>query len=171
MRKCSVWGGCRGEERLPGWSWSGSRDLGSPCLGTTGQVWTYGSLSQSCQPPHVPSGQKWLTALLTPRSASAPMTALAQLCAASHLQGNQGVADYLYPPVPPWSPDLVALDGAGGSEEYRGRDAGWCGPCPGPLRCIHRGRDPKTLAPLPTAGLLWTVVVNQMLFMCPHSCG
>ena len=58
------------------------------------------------------------------------MMALAQLYAASHLQGNQGVADCLYPPVLPWSPDLLALDGGGGSEEYGGRGAGWCGPCP-----------------------------------------
>ena len=48
-------------------------------------------------PTRVPLGQKWLSALLTPISASAPMTAVAQLCAASHLQGNQGVADCLYP--------------------------------------------------------------------------
>lgn len=81
-------------------------------------------------PTRVPLGQKWLSALLTPLSASAPMTALAQLYAASHLQGNQGVADCLYPPVLPWSPDLLALDGGGGSEEYGGRGAGWCGPCP-----------------------------------------
>lgn len=60
------------------------------------------------------------------------------------LQGNQGVADCLYPPVQPWSLDLLALDGGGGSEEYRGRGAGWCGPCPGLPSCIHSEQDPRT---------------------------
>ena len=76
-------------------SWSGSHTSASwNCLRAGGAASFHLAMST---PTRVPLGQKWLSALLTPLSASAPMTAVAQLCAASHLQGNQGVADCLYP--------------------------------------------------------------------------
>lgn len=71
-----------GEERLPGWSWYGSRDLGSPCLGTTGQVWIYGSLLRPVNPHTCPIRAEMAYSPARPLSASAPMTALAQLYAA-----------------------------------------------------------------------------------------
>ena len=137
--------------------------------GSSIQVWTCGSISQSTSTPTRVSGQKWLRALPTSLAASAPMTALARLYAASHSWGNRGVVDCLYPPVPSWSPDLLALGSGGVGEKYQGRGAGLVRPLPWTAE-LHPQRarpqdseipDPKSPAPLPTAVLLWTVMVNQ----------